>query len=139
MGVKEILNRWDECGLKSLKNFSLNQHYTVLFDDDEEGGGFSYLFEQFDLDKDQLVQSTNPEIQTLFEQIDEDMEEVSYLIEDFIINYLFKHINDENEIKNEIDDVRDRIRGIYLSSHTHFEQIKSIVEEENNEKVQNIH
>ena len=138
MGVKEILNRWDECGLKSLKNFSLNQHYTVLFDD-VEGGGFSYLFEQFDLDKDQLVQSTNLEIQTLFEQIDEDMEEVSYLIEDFIINYLFKHINDENEIKNEIDDVRDRIRGIYLSSHTHFEQIKSIVEEENNEEVQNIH
>ena len=86
-----------------------------------------------------MVQSTNPEIQTLFEQIDEDMEEVSYSIEDFIINYLFKHINDENEIKNEIDDVRDRIRGIYLSSHTHFEQIKSIVEEENNEEVQNIH
>ena len=138
MSVKEILDRWEECGLKSLKNFSLNKHYTVLFDD-EEGGGFSYLFEQFDLDKDQLVQSTNPEIQTLFEQIDEDMEEVSYLIEDFIVNYLFKHINDENEIKNEIDDVRDRIRGIYLSSHTHFEQIKLIVEEENNEKVQNIH
>ena len=136
MNIEEILKNWKMCGAESEDKFSLINHYTILFDDKDKG--FDYLFEHLEIDKDKLLNTTNPKIHQQIMEIDNGMKDVSFLIENFITNYLWKDV-DVEDVKNEIDILREDIKEVYGIIRLSFETIKSIIEEGSDEKIQTLH
>ena len=56
MNIKSTLYQWDKCGLSSVDKFSLSNHYSILFEDDEEeGGGFDFIFKMLGLSRDEVI------------------------------------------------------------------------------------
>ena len=94
MNIEEILKNWKICGVESEDKFSLINHYTILFDDKDKG--FDYLLEHLEIDKDKLLNTTNPKIHHQIMEIDNGMKDVSFLIENFITNYLWKDVDVED-------------------------------------------
>lgn len=136
MNIEEILKNWKICGVESEDKFSLINHYTILFDDKDKG--FDYLLEHLEIDKDKLLNTTNPKIHHQIMEIDNGMKDVSFLIENFITNYLWKDV-DVEDVKNEIDILREDIKEVYGIIRLNFETIKSIIEEGSDEKIQTLH
>ena len=127
MNVGEIVKNWERCGVKSLPSFTLSNHYSILFDGDEEG--FDYLINQIGVDKVELLSSTDPTTISIFEEIDECMKEVSYLIEDFITNHLLGKEVDIDDVKDGVDYLKTDVNEIYekvydrlVKLNTHLKQ-----------------
>ena len=98
----ELINQWKNCGLKSLKEFSINKHYTVFFDDKIDG--FSNIFNGFSLKK--LSKINDQYVNIRMNEIDQLMKNVSNLVETFFINFITNEDDDEifNNYNNEIKD-----------------------------------
>lgn len=111
MNVGEIVKKWEECGVKSLPSFTLSNHYSILFDDDEEG--FDYLINEIGVDKDELLKSTDPKTISIFEEIDGCMEEVRFLIEDFITSHLLGKDMDLEDVKDLTNDMSEVYQKVY--------------------------
>tara|TARA_E500000331_G_scaffold74267_1_gene69315 strand:- start:3052 stop:3438 length:387 start_codon:yes stop_codon:yes gene_type:complete len=88
---KEIITNWKKCGNESLKSFSIDQHYSVFFDDEEDG--FDHLFKNIPLDK--LSKLKDEYVNIRMNEIDDKMKEVSKLVESFFYNFLTKDNEDE--------------------------------------------
>lgn len=115
MGIEEVVGRWKRCGRESIHSFDLSNHYSMLFDDEEDG--FTYIFDQIKVDKDKILKTENQKIISLFEDVDDGMYEVSYLIENFIRDYLWGKDLDIEEVKDELEqllvEITENYRGIY--------------------------
>ena len=126
MRVGEIVEKWEMNGMKSIQSFNLSNHYTILYDDKDEG--FSHLFDELGVDKTTLLNSTNSTLIKLFNEIDDDMREVSVLIECFIKNVLWKHTVPE-EVVNQVEVLRSDIERVFEKTHTTLQTIKTHLEE----------
>ena len=92
MTNKEIISNWNQCGNKSLKNFSLDKHYSVFFDDEKEN--FNHLFKSISLDK--LSKLKDEYVNIRMNEIDDLMKNVSKLVESFFHHFL--NNDDEDEV-----------------------------------------
>lgn len=119
--VGDFIKRWDEFGLKSVNDFSLSNHYSILFDDKNEG--FDYLFDQLEVDRDQLVNVTDKRVIGVFDDFDDGMCEVTYLIEDFVRDVLMCDNYDIEDAKNELEYLRISIENTY---QTLFEKMNNL-------------
>lgn len=114
MDVRGYFEKWKEKGLGNISTFNLSNHYTTLFDDKEEG--FEYMFKEMGIDIETLKSSNNPKLITLLEEIDDEMYNVGYLIESFIINNLLVGRMNKNfldDVKLELDDLWSDVEEVY--------------------------
>ena len=104
MTNKEIINNWKKCGSKSLKNFSLDKHYSIFFDDDKEN--FDHLFKSISLNK--LSKLKDDYVNIRMNEINYKMKKVSKLVESFFHHFLTNEDDDEvfgmyqNHLKDKI-------------------------------------
>lgn len=128
MNVGSIVERWKQSGTDSVKLFNLSNHYSVLFEDDD-GGGFDYIFNHLDVDKDKLLKSENEKVIGIFDDIDDGMYQVSHLIEDFITEYLWGNDLDVEDVKSEIGNLRLNIEEAYGEIFSLIHKLKEELEE----------
>ena len=132
MNVGEIVKKWEECGVKSLPSFTPSNHYSILFDDDEEG--FDYLINEIGVDKDELLKSTDPKTISIFEEIDECMKEVRFLIEDFITNHLLGKEVDVDDVKDGIDYLKTDMVEVYEKVCGELRKLKEYLKEDHSDE-----
>ena len=105
---KEIITNWKKCGNESLKSFSIDQHYSVFFDDEEDG--FDHLFKNIPLDK--LSKLKDEYVNIRMNEIDETMKKVSKLVERFFHHFITNEKDDE-VFGNYQNDIREKIYRKY--------------------------
>ena len=127
MTIGDIVSRWEEKGLRNIHSFTLSDHYSVLFDDESEG--FNYIFKEVGVDRDTLLNSTNPILIKSFEEIDDDMEEVNYFIERFVTDILWSRDLEMDEVKEEVEQLRVEIGNIYSNTYQKVKNLKTHIEE----------
>ena len=132
MNVGEIIKKWEECGVKSLPSFTLSNHYSILFDDDEEG--FDYLINEIGVDKDELLKSTDPKTISIFEEIDECMEEVRFLIEDFITSHLLGKGMDLEDVKDGVEYLKTDMSEVYQKVYGELVKLKKYLKEDHSDE-----
>ena len=115
--MKEILNRWEKCGVKSLDKFSLKKHYSVMFDDEIDG--FDHLF---DIPINEMKKIKGHSfLEEKIEEIDQKMMNVGDHMEDFIKENLMGDVNDINEV------VEDYVETLKV----HYNEVIRLKEEVN--------
>ena len=74
------------------------------------------------VDKDKILKTENQKIISLFDDVDDGMYEVSYLIENFVRDYLWGKDLDIEEVKDELEqllvEITENYKGIYSSIQT---------------------
>lgn len=123
MEVKSVFESWDRCGLKSMNSFTLSNHYSMLFDDSDDG--FDYMFNVFGLSRNDLINSTNPKVNEIINQIDGEMIHITNLIEDFIKTNLFNDREIE-EVENSVRELRDDISDTYSDIMEDLKELRDV-------------
>lgn len=132
MDLRGYFKKWKEKGLGNISKFNLSNHYKTLFDDDEEG--FDYLINQIGVDKDELLKSTDPKAISIFEEIDECMKEVRFLIEDFITNHLLGKEVDVDDVKDGIDYLKTDMVEVYEKVCGELRKLKEYLKEDHSDE-----
>jgi hypothetical protein len=122
---KELLESWNTYNISNIEAFKLDEIQYVLFAD--ETGDIQSLFDQLNLDIDQLQVSNDPVINRYLNEVDELIKNCMKLIRSFIIYNLFKDVQLE-AAKDNMEQLVLAIREIYHVMKTKLLDVKSILD-----------
>ena len=122
---KQLLESWNTYNISNIDAFKLDEIQYVLFAD--ETGNIQSLFDQLNLDIDQLQVSDDPVINRYLNEVDELIKDSMKLIRSFIIQNLFQDTPTE-AAKDNMDQTVLAIREIYHVMKTKLLDVKSILD-----------
>ena len=122
---KQLLESWNTYNISNIEAFKLDEIQYVLFAD--ETGDIQSLFDQLNLDIDQLQASNVPVINRYLNEVDELIKDSMKLIRSFIIQNLFQDTPTE-AAKDNMDQTVLAIREIYHVMKTKLLDVKSILD-----------
>jgi hypothetical protein len=122
---KQLLESWNTYNISNIEAFKLDEIQYVLFAD--ETGNIQSLFDQLNLDIDQLQVSDDPVINRYLNEVDELIKDSMKLIRSFIIQNLFQDTPTE-AAKDNMDQTVLAIREIYHVMKTKLLDIGSILD-----------
>ena len=122
---KQLLESWNTYNISNIEAFKLDEIQYVLFAD--ETGNIQSLFDQLNLDIDQLQVSDDPVINRYLNEVDELIKDSMKLIRSFIIQNLFQDTPTE-AAKDNMDQTVLAIREIYHVMKTKLLDVKSILD-----------
>ena len=122
---KELLESWNTYNISNIEAFKLDEIQYVLFAD--ETGDIQSLFDQLNLDIDQLQVSNDPVINRYLNEVDELIKNCMKLIRSFIIYNLFQDTPTE-AAKDNMEQLVLAIREIYHVMKTKLLDIGSILD-----------
>lgn len=123
MEVKSVFENWVKCGSKSINSFTLSNHYSTLFEDSD--GGFDYMFDVVGLSEVDLINSTNPKVEEVVNQIDGGMKSISELIEEFIKSNLLSE-TDIEDVEVSLRDLKQNITNTYSDILEDLMELKDV-------------
>jgi protein-tyrosine-phosphatase len=124
MTNQEILNKWNECSYGNLDNFDISNIYSIMFvEKDNDVDDFLSLF---GLTSEQLINSKDKQINSSLENIDCLMMDTSYILRDFIVNYVFVDSHEDDVMDGYRSSVED-LREIYEEVESELKKIKNRV------------
>ena len=107
--IKEILNRWEKCGLKSLDKFSFKKHYSVMFDDEIDG--FDHLFD-IPINEMKKIEG-HSFLEEKIDEIDQKIELVGSLMETFIKEQFVRDVPFNSTISEVMEDYVETLKVHY--------------------------
>ena len=122
---KQLLESWNTYNISNIEAFKLDEIQYVLFAD--ETGDIQSLFDQLNLDIDQLQVSDDPVINRYLNEVDELIKDSMKLIRSFIIQNLFQDTPTE-AAKENMEQLVLAIREIYHVMKTKLLDIGSILD-----------
>ena len=122
---KQLLESWNKYNISNIEAFKLDEIQYILFAD--ETGNIQSLFDQLNLDIDQLQASDDPVINRYLNEVDELIKDSMKLIRSFIIQNLFQDTPTE-AAKDNMDQTVLAIREIYHVMKTKLLDIGSILD-----------
>jgi hypothetical protein len=122
---KQLLESWNKYNISNIEAFKLDEIQYILFAD--EAGNIQSLFDQLNLDIDQLQVSDDPVINRYLNEVDELIKDSMKLIRSFIIQNLFQDTPTE-AAKDNMDQTVLAIREIYHVMKTKLLDIGSILD-----------
>ena len=122
---KQLLESWNTYNISNIEAFKLDEIQYILFAD--EAGDIQSLFDQLNLDIDQLQVSTDPVINRYLNEVDELIKNCMKLIRSFIIYNLFQDTPTE-AAKENMEQLVLAIREIYHVMMTKLLDVKSILD-----------
>lgn len=122
---KQLLESWNTYNISNIEAFKLDEIQYVLFAD--ETGNIQSLFDQLNLDIDQLQVSDDPVINRYLNEVDELIKDSMKLIRSFIIQNLFQDTPTE-AAKENMEQLVLAIREIYHVMKTKLLDVKSILD-----------
>ena len=122
---KELLESWNTYNISNIEAFKLDEIQYVLFAD--EAGNIKPIFDQLNLDIDQLQVSDDPVINRYLNEVDELIKDSMKLIRSFIIQNLFQDTPTE-AAKDNMEQLVLAIREIYHVMKTKLLDVKSILD-----------
>ena len=122
---KQLLESWNTYNISNIESFKLDEIQYVLFAD--ETGNIQSLFDQLNLDLDQLQVSDDPVINRYLNEVDELIKDSMKLIRSFIIQNLFQDTPTE-AAKDNMEQLVLAIREIYHVIKTKLLDVKSILD-----------
>ena len=122
---KQLLESWNTYNISNIEAFKLDEIQYVLFAD--ETGNIQSLFDQLNLDIDQLQVSDDPVINRYLNEVDELIKDSMKLIRSFIIQNLFQDTPTE-AAKDNMEQLVLAIREIYHVMKTKLLDVKSILD-----------
>ena len=122
---KELLESWNTYNISNIEAFKLDEIQYVLFAD--EAGNIKPIFDQLNLDIDQLQASDDPVINRYLNEVDELIKDSMKLIRSFIIQNLFQDTPTE-AAKENMEQLVLAIREIYHVMKTKLLDIGSILD-----------
>ena len=122
---KQLLESWNTYNISNIDAFKLDEIQYVLFAD--EAGNIKPIFDQLNLDIDQLQVSDDPVINRYLNEVDELIKDSMKLIRSFIIYNLFKDVQLE-AAKENMEQLVLAIREIYHVMKTKLLDVKSILD-----------
>ena len=122
---KQLLESWNTYNISNIEAFKLDEIQYVLFAD--ETGNIQSLFDQLNLDIDQLQVSDDPVINRYLNEVDELIKNCMKLIRSFIIQNLFQDTPTE-AAKDNMEQLVLAIREIYHVMKTKLLDIGSILD-----------
>ena len=122
---KQLLESWNTYNISNIDAFKLDEIQYVLFAD--ETGDIQSLFDQLNLDIDQLQVSNDPVINRNLNEVDELIKNCMKLIRSFIIYNLFQDTPTE-AAKDNMEQLVLAIREIYHVMKTKLLDIGSILD-----------
>ena len=122
---KQLLEIWNKYNISNIEAFKLDEIQYVLFAD--ETGNIQSLFDQLNLDIDQLQVSDDPVINRYLNEVDELIKNCMKLIRSFIIQNLFQDTPTE-AAKDNMEQLVLAIREIYHVMKTKLLDIGSILD-----------
>jgi hypothetical protein len=122
---KQLLESWNTYNISNIEAFKLDEIQYVLFAD--EAGNIKPIFDQLNLDIDQLQVSDDPVINRYLNEVDELIKDSMKLIRSFIIQNLFQDTPTE-AAKDNMDQTVLAIREIYHVMKTKLLDVKSILD-----------
>ena len=122
---KQLLESWNTYNISNIEAFKLDEIQYVLFAD--ETGNIQSLFDQLNLDIDQLQASDDPVINRYLNEVDELIKNCMKLIRSFIIQNLFQDTPTE-AAKDNMEQLVLAIREIYHVMKTKLLDVKSILD-----------
>ena len=122
---KQLLESWNTYNISNIEAFKLDEIQYVLFAD--ETGDIQSLFDQLNLDIDQLQVSNDPVINRYLNEVDELIKNCMKLIRSFIIQNLFQDTPTE-AAKDNMEQLVLAIREIYHVMKTKLLDVKSILD-----------
>ena len=122
---KQLLESWNTYNISNIEAFKLDEIQYVLFAD--ETGDIQSLFDQLNLDIDQLQVSDDPVINRYLNEVDELIKDSMKLIRSFIIQNLFQDTPTE-AAKDNMEQLVLAIREIYHVMKTKLLDVKSILD-----------
>ena len=122
---KQLLESWNTYNISNIEAFKLDEIQYVLFAD--EAGNIKPIFDQLNLDIDQLQASDDPVINRYLNEVDELIKDSMKLIRSFIIQNLFQDTPTE-AAKENMEQLVLAIREIYHVMKTKLLDVKSILD-----------
>ena len=122
---KQLLESWNTYNISNIEAFKLDEIQYILFAD--ETGNIQSLFDQLNLDIDQLQVSDDPVINRYLNEVDELIKDSMKLIRSFIIQNLFQDTPTE-AAKENMEQLVLAIREIYHVMKTKLLDIGSILD-----------
>ena len=122
---KQLIESWNTYNISNIEAFKLDEIQYVLFAD--ETGNIQSLFDQLNLDIDQLQVSDDPVINRYLNEVDELIKDSMKLIRSFIIYNLFQDTPTE-AAKENMEQLVLAIREIYHVMKTKLLDIGSILD-----------
>ena len=122
---KQLIESWNTYNISNIEAFKLDEIQYVLFAD--EAGNIKPIFDQLNLDIDQLQVSDDPVINRYLNEVDELIKDSMKLIRSFIIQNLFQDTPTE-AAKDNMDQTVLAIREIYHVMKTKLLDVKSILD-----------
>ena len=122
---KQLLESWNTYNISNIEAFKLDEIQYVLFAD--EAGNIKPIFDQLNLDIDQLQVSDDPVINRYLNEVDELIKDSMKLIRSFIIQNLFQDTPTE-AAKDNMEQLVLAIREIYHVMKTKLLDVKSILD-----------
>ena len=122
---KQLLESWNTYNISNIEAFKLDEIQYVLFAD--EAGNIKPIFDQLNLDIDQIQVSDDPVINRYLNEVDELIKDSMKLIRSFIIQNLFQDTPTE-AAKENIEQLVLAIREIYHVMMTKLLDVKSILD-----------
>ena len=122
---KQLLESWNKYNISNIEAFKLDEIQYVLFAD--EAGNIKPIFDQLNLDIDQLQVSDDPVINRYLNEVDELIKDSMKLIRSFIIQNLFQDTPTE-AAKDNMEQLVLAIREIYHVMKTKLLDVKSILD-----------
>ena len=122
---KQLLESWNTYNISNIEAFKLDAIQYILFAD--EAGNIKPIFDQLNLDIDQLQVSTDPVINRYLNEVDELIKDSMKLIRSFIIQNLFQDTPTE-AAKDNMEQLVLAIREIYHVMKTKLLDIGSILD-----------
>ena len=122
---KQLIESWNTYNISNIEAFKLDEIQYVLFAD--EAGTIKPIFDQLNLDIDQLQVSDDPVINRYLNEVDELIKDSMKLIRSFIIYNLFQDTPTE-AAKDNMEQLVLAIREIYHVMKTKLLDVKSILD-----------
>ena len=122
---KQLIESWNTYNISNIEAFKLDEIQYILFAD--ETGNIQSLFDQLNLDIDQLQVSDDPVINRYLNEVDELIKDSMKLIRSFIIQNLFQDTPTE-AAKDNMEQLVLAIREIYHVMKTKLLDVKSILD-----------
>ena len=122
---KQLLESWNTYNISNIEAFKLDEIQYVLFAD--EAGNIKPIFDQLNLDIDQLQVSDDPVINRYLNEVYELIKNCMKLIRSFIIQNLFQDTPTE-AAKDNMEQLVLAIREIYHVMKTKLLDVKSILD-----------
>ena len=122
---KQLIESWNTYNISNIEAFKLDEIQYVLFAD--EAGNIKPIFDQLNLDIDQLQVSDDPVINRYLNEVDELIKDSMKLIRSFIIQNLFQDTPTE-AAKDNMDQTVLGVREIYHVMKTKLLDVKSILD-----------